>query len=73
MKNIVKKIRIERGLSQQDLATALHVSRQTISYIENGQKKPTILLALRLAEFLQIPVDSIFELEAEDRPKPKTK
>ena len=67
MKNIVKKIRVERGLSQQDLATALHVSRQTISYIENGQKKPTILLALRLAEYLQISVEDIFELEDTDR------
>ena len=67
MKNIVKKIRIERGLSQQDLATVLHVSRQTISYIENGQKKPTILLALKLAEFLQIPVEEIFKLEETDR------
>ena len=67
MKNIVKKIRVERGLSQQELATALHVSRQTISYIENGQKKPTILLALRLAEYLQISVEDIFELEDTDR------
>ena len=67
MKNIVKKIRVERGLSQQDLATALQVSRQTISYIENGQKKPTILLALKLAEFLKIPVEKIFELEDTDR------
>ena len=67
MKNIVKKIRIERGLSQQDLATALNVSRQTISYIENGQKKPTILLVLKLAEHLGIPVETIFELEEADR------
>lgn len=67
MKNTVKKIRIERGLSQQDLATALKVSRQTISYIENGQKRPTILLALRLADHLKIPVESIFELEETDR------
>ena len=67
MKNIVKEIRIKRGYSQQDLATALNVSRQTISYIENGQKKPTILLALRLAEYLKIPVEEIFELEEIDR------
>ena len=73
MKNIVKKIRVERGLSQQDLATVLQVSRQTISYIENGQKKPTILLALKLAEFLKIPVEKIFELEDTDRPDPKNK
>ena len=69
MKNTVKKIRVERGLSQQDLATALKVSRQTISYIENGQKKPTILLALRLAEYLGMPVEKIFELEEADKKK----
>ena len=73
MKNVVKEKRTEKGLTQQDLATALQVSRQTISYIENGQKKPTILLALRLAEKLGIPVEKLFELEDTDRPTNKEK
>ena len=67
MKNIIKKIRVEQGHTQQDLAIALNVSRQTISYIENGQKKPTILLALKLAEYLGLSVEDIFELEETDR------
>lgn len=69
MKNRVKELREnynKSGLSQQDLAEKVGVSRQMISYIENGTKKPTIILALKIAEFFNYPVDSIFELEEND-------
>ena len=66
MKNKVKDFRIVKNLTQQDLADVLNVSRQMISYIENGDKKPNIILALKIAEFFNKSVEEIFELEKED-------
>jgi putative transcriptional regulator len=49
--------RAERDLSQEQLARAAGVSRQTISSIETGQYCPSTLLAFRLAQALSIRVD----------------
>ena len=46
LKNNVKKTRVEKGLSQQELADMVGVSRNTISSIETGQFSPTAKLAL---------------------------
>ena len=46
LKNNLKKTRMEKGLSQQDLADIVGVSRNTISSIETGQFSPTAKLAL---------------------------
>ena len=67
MKNRVKELRIEKNITQQELATAVNISRQAISYIEKNQKKPTILVALKIAEYFGISVEEIFELETKDR------
>ena len=45
MKNIIEQKRKERGMTQQQLAAALGVSRQTIISLENGKYNPSILLA----------------------------
>ncbi len=67
MKNRVKELRIEKNITQQELATATNITRQAISYIEKGQKKPTILVALKISEYFRLPVEQIFELEETDR------
>ncbi len=67
MKNRVKELRIEKNITQQELATATNITRQAISYIEKGQKKPTILVALKISEYFGLPVEQIFELEETDR------
>jgi putative transcriptional regulator len=59
--------RAERGLSQEQLARAVGVSRQTISSIEIGQYCPSTLLALRLARALDAPFDALFWLEGDTR------
>lgn len=59
--------RAERGLSQEQLAEAAGVSRQTISSIETGQYCPSTVLALVLASVLDMPVDSLFWLEGDLR------
>ena len=63
MKNTIKVRRNAIGNSQQDLAEALGVSRQTIVAIENDKYNPTLELAMRLARYLGIPVEELFQLE----------
>ena len=58
-------IRVQRNLSQGQLAAAVGVSRQTISSIETGQYCPSTLLALRLASVLETTVEALFWLEGQ--------
>ncbi len=63
MKNKIKELRKEKNLRQEDLAEALNVSRQTIVAIENDKYNPSLELAMKLAKFLEIPIEDIFSLE----------
>ena len=63
MKNIVRQLRKEAGLRQEDLARELGVSRQTIIAIENDKYNPTLELAMRIAKYLGRHVDEIFFLD----------
>ena len=65
MKNNIRKLRRERGLRQEDLAQILGVTRQTIIAIENNKYNPTLELAMKIARFLETPVEDIFILENE--------
>lgn len=65
--NRLRVARAERDLSQERLARAAGVSRQTISSIETGQYCPSTLLAFRLARVLGVRVDELFWLEGDDR------
>jgi putative transcriptional regulator len=65
--NRLRVARAERDLSQDELARAAGVSRQTISSIETRQYCPSTLLAFRLARVLDVRVDELFWLEGEDR------
>lgn len=63
MKNILRELRKERHLTQEELAKALGVSRQTINAIENDKYNPTLELAIKLARYVDIPVEKLFILE----------
>jgi putative transcriptional regulator len=63
----LKVARAERGISQDDLARLIGVTRQTISSIETGTYCPSALLAFRLAEHFAKPVNDLFYLEGEDK------
>jgi putative transcriptional regulator len=63
--NHLKVARAERGLSQQQLASLVSVTRQTVSAIETGQYCPSALLAFLLAKELGKRVDELFFLEGE--------
>jgi putative transcriptional regulator len=64
IRNNLRKYRLMAdGMTQQDLADRVGVTRQTILYIEKGKYSPTISLALRLADVLGVRVEDLFELE----------
>ena len=61
--NNVKKLRAEKGLSQEKLANMVGVTRQTIVSLEKGNYIPSLLLAMNIADALGRPIDAIFERE----------
>lgn len=65
MKNRLKELRADRGLSQQALGDQLGVSRQTIISIENGKYDPSLPLAFKIARLFGQSIEQIFEDEAE--------
>ena len=60
LKNRIKEVRTEKGLSQAGLAQMVGVSRNTISSIETGQYSPTAKLALILALALDKKFEELF-------------
>lgn len=60
MNNRLADFRKEQGVTQEELADALEVSRQTISSIENGRYNPSIVLAFKIAGFFHATIEQIF-------------
>ncbi|WP_240219931.1 helix-turn-helix transcriptional regulator [Rheinheimera hassiensis] len=60
--NHIAKLRSKRKLSQQELADAIGVSRKTISTVETGRFTPSVVIALKLAQFFAVPVEAVFAL-----------
>ncbi len=61
MRNLVRELRSQHGLSQGELAVAIGVSRQTINSIEQERYTPSLPLALALARYFKTPVEEIFD------------
>lgn len=66
MKNRLEEIRKARGLSQEELAKILVVSRQTISSLEKGRYNPSILLAFKIARYFELTIEEIFIYEEDE-------
>lgn len=66
MKNSIRVERTVVDISQQQLADAVGVSRQTINAIEKGRFVPSTVLALKIARHFNKKVDDIFILDDED-------
>ena len=62
LKNRIKVFRAEKGISQSELALAIGVSRKTISTIEVGRFTPSTVVALKIAQYFEVPVEEIFSL-----------
>ena len=61
MRNAIRALRTEQGLSQADLAAAMDVSRQTINAIETERYTPSLPLALSLARYFGRSVEEVFD------------
>ncbi|MBQ4532271.1 MAG: helix-turn-helix transcriptional regulator [Alistipes sp.] len=66
MNNKIRVARAEVRMTQQQLADAAGVSRQTINAIESGKFVPSTVLALKMAKIFSKSVEEIFQLEDED-------
>lgn len=67
--NYVKKIRMERGIKQIQMAEDLQVTRQTFTAIENGKYNPGLELALKIARYFDLSVHDIFILKDDENEK----
>lgn len=65
-KNNLKVLRAMHGMTQEDLAEKLHVSRQTVIAIENNKYNPSLDLAFKLARLFETSIEAIFEYEGEE-------
>ncbi|NMW84929.1 helix-turn-helix transcriptional regulator [Peptoniphilus sp. AGMB00490] len=65
MKNRLEEIRKANGITQEELASILEVSRQTIGSLENGRYNPSIMLAFKIARYFQMNIEEIFIYEEE--------
>ena len=65
LSNRIRQARETRGWTQAQLAERTGVSRKTVNTVENGIFVPSVLVALRLARALDMPVDALFTLEDE--------
>ena len=64
--NRIHDYRVAHDLTQDDLAKAVGVSRQSIISIERGRYTPSLALALRFAHFFRCSMDELFQLKKED-------
>lgn len=61
--NKVKEYRLEKNVTQEDLAESVSVSRQTIIAIEKGNYTPSLSLAMQLAKFFRVSVEDLFSIK----------
>ncbi len=66
MQNDIRERRLERDLSQAELAKAMGVSRQTINSIETEKYTPSLPLAFALARFFNVHVEEMFDGDGDD-------
>jgi putative transcriptional regulator len=63
LKNTLKEVRQKKCLTQEELGASVGVSRQTIISIERYRYKPTLELAMKIAEKLNIRIEKLFYFE----------
>jgi putative transcriptional regulator len=66
MKNRLRELREAKGLTQEELAKALGVTRQTIIAIEKGKYDPSLRLAFKIARFFGVKIEDIFIYEGDE-------
>ena len=66
LKNKIQELRKSRKVTQQELADALSVTRQTIISLENGRYNASLILAHKAAQFFGITIEELFIFEGEE-------
>jgi len=64
IRNHVRELRAERGITQQDLADRIGVTRQTVIAIELDKYSPSLEVAFRIAQIFGVPLESVFQYTA---------
>ena len=67
MKNRLEEIRKAKGITQEELANALEVSRQTVGSLENGRYNTSIILAFKIARFFEVSIEEVFIYEEDEK------
>ena len=62
VENHIRTYRTQKGVTQEELAHAVGVSRQTIISIEKGNYVPSVMLALNIAKFFNVRVEELFKV-----------
>jgi putative transcriptional regulator len=69
--NQIRRLRFDKGeMTQQELAERVGVTRQTIIALEAGKYVPSLLLAFRLAAAFGVPVEDVFQYQADGADEP---
>lgn len=63
VKNFVREYRTKNKITQEELVKEIGVTRQTIIAIEKGNYTPSVLLALKIAQYFKTSVDNLFVIE----------
>jgi putative transcriptional regulator len=66
VQNYIAEYRKKAGLSQQELADEINVSRKTISTVETGRFTPSVIIALKIAHYFNTSVECLFILDKHD-------
>lgn len=66
MKNKIKDLRKEKRISQEELASAVGVTRQTITSIECEKYVASLALAYKIAKYFELSIEDVFNLKEED-------
>lgn len=63
LKNIIKKLRTKKNITQKELADRVHVTSRTIISLEKGKYNPSLMLAYRIAEVFNISLEELYCLK----------
>lgn len=66
MKTRIMEFRKERKVTQEELADAVNVTRQTIISLENGKYKASLILAHKIAQYFGVTIEEMFLFDKED-------
>jgi putative transcriptional regulator len=66
LKNRIQELRKERKITQSELAEAVDVTRQTVISLENGKYNASLILAHKIAQYFNLPIEEIFIFNLEE-------